>query len=200
MKKILALILTAALAVLLIVIIISQPHKTETPTQAETEKSAQSQGSAPEFPAPTTTPTTAAAEPPYPQGAKLTAPPQPGPAATGTPLSWSPRAKDQAIRAATDLMGVLAKPETRANRTAFNKALEGRLTEPARKLWARADPSKLQLNKVRGPALLEAGWQENPYWAWASVPANDGTWRLHLHRTPTDPAWKVDSMQVPGPR
>jgi hypothetical protein len=200
MKKAITILLILAAAVLGAYLLI-QPKNTKA-QEAHAAEPAPEATQAPEIPAPAPSQTAGkpTPAPTFPAKTKLTAPPQPpmGSAAP-TGLTWTPATAKEATTTAASFMKTMATPTTRSSKTAFMEALGPLMTDNAKTLWTRADPTKLQLRTTTGTPTLENPGT-NPYWVWATITANDGTWRLHLHRTPTAPNWKIDSIQPPQPR
>ncbi|MFK4298138.1 hypothetical protein ABH924_003299 [Arthrobacter sp. GAS37] len=202
MKKILLAVFALALGIAT-AILFTQCGTTAPRDASAPESQVAEQPQSPGFPAPTASPPVGTPSPAItlPADAKLTAPAQPpmGSENNPKPLEWTPQARKEALGIATEVIKDLADPQSQQSNQAMMTAIGNKLTDHAKALWSKADPTHLSLKNIVGPATLEPGWETNPYWAWASIPTNDGQWRLNLHRSTESGDWKVDSLQPPSP-
>ncbi|GAB2714105.1 hypothetical protein ACX801_18005 [Arthrobacter bambusae] len=127
------------------------------------------------------------------QGGKNQPPPMQGQGvATDVPV-WDAAAEKEAINVASNCMALFTLKDRSAEdwkRTMAN----GCLTPQAQKAWANVRPDLIPVKEILAMATLDAD-RSNPYWVWATVPTNDGDYRVQLNRTGAGKPWLIDLIR-----
>jgi hypothetical protein len=111
--------------------------------------------------------------------------------ATGQP-AWNSAAEQAAIRRAQEVMGAFTSTELISHQ--WQSRIKPMLTPRAQQAWSRADLKFFTATSVTGPATLDAD-RSNPYWIWATVPTNDGDYRVNLNRLGPGEPWLADMIR-----
>jgi hypothetical protein len=111
--------------------------------------------------------------------------------ATGQPV-WDSAAEQAAIGRAQEVMGAFTSTELISHQ--WQARIKPMLTPRAQQAWSRADLKYFTATSVTGPATLDAD-RSNPYWIWATVPTNDGDYKVNLNRLGPGEPWLADMIR-----
>ena len=106
---------------------------------------------------------------------------------------WDAAAEKQAVLVASECMGLFTLKDRSAadwKRTMAN----GCLTPKAQQAWTNVQPDKIPVTDILAMATLDAD-RSNPYWVWATVPTNDGDYRVQLYREGAGKPWLIDLIR-----
>lgn len=106
---------------------------------------------------------------------------------------WDAAAEKAAISVASECLGLFALKDRSAQdwkRTMAN----GCLTPKAQQAWANVQPDKIPVTEVLAIATLDSD-RSNPYWVWATLPTNDGDYRVQLYREGAGKPWLIDLIR-----
>lgn len=110
---------------------------------------------------------------------------------TQTPV-WDSAAEQAAVDRAQEVMEAFTSTELISHQ--WQARIKPLLTPRAQQAWSRADLKYFTATSVSGPAKLDPD-KSNPYWVWATVPTNDGDYRVHLNRLAPDAPWLADIIR-----
>jgi hypothetical protein len=111
--------------------------------------------------------------------------------ATGQPV-WDSAAEKAAMGRAQEVMEAFTSTELISHQ--WQARIKPMLTPRAQQAWSRADLKYFTATSVTGPATLDAD-RSNPYWIWATVPTNDGDYRVNLNRLGPGEPWLADMIR-----
>lgn len=106
---------------------------------------------------------------------------------------WDAAAEKDAIDTASNGMALfsLTKDRTAAE---WKKTMANWLTPKAQQAWADVRPDLIPVKEIVAMATLDAD-RSNPYWVWATVPTNDGDYRVQLYREGVGKPWLIDLIR-----
>lgn len=111
--------------------------------------------------------------------------------ATDIPV-WDAAAEKEAINVASNCMALFTLREYSA--TAWKATMADCLTPKAKQAWANVRPDLIPVTDILAYATLDAD-RSNPYWVWATLPTNDGDYRVQLYREGAGKPWLIDLIR-----
>jgi hypothetical protein len=120
------------------------------------------------------------------------APPMQGQGVETAQPAWNADAERAALVAADDVMRAFTA--TTLTSSQWQARIKPLLTPRAQQAWSRADLKYFTATSVTGQPRLDED-RSNPYFVWASVPTNDGDYRVHLNRLEPGAPWLGDMIR-----
>ena len=106
--------------------------------------------------------------------------------------TWDAAAEKEAITVASDCMAFFSLTDQSAND--WKGLMAHCLTPKAKDAWANVRPELIPVKEILAYATLDAD-RSNPYWVWATVPTNDGDYRVQLYREGAGKPWLIDLIR-----
>lgn len=105
---------------------------------------------------------------------------------------WDAAAEKEAIEVASNCMAFFSLTDQSA--TDWKALMADCLTPKAKQAWANVRPDLIPVKEILAYATLDAD-RSNPYWVWATVPTNDGDYRVQLYREGIGKPWLIDLIR-----
>lgn len=126
------------------------------------------------------------------QGGRNQPPPMQGQGVVTDVPVWDAAAEKEAINVASYGMSNFALTTITAD--SWKQGMADYMTPQAQKAWANVRPSLIPVKEILAMATLDPD-RSNPYWVWATVPTNDGDYRVQLNRTGAGKPWLIDLIR-----
>lgn len=106
---------------------------------------------------------------------------------------WDATAEKEAIDTASNGMALFSLTKDRSAAD-WKETMDDWLTPKAQQAWANVRPDLIPVKEILAMATLDAD-RSNPYWVWATVPTNDGDYRVQLYREGSGKPWLIDLIR-----
>lgn len=112
--------------------------------------------------------------------------------ATDIPV-WDAAAEKEAVDVASFGMATFAGLRT-LPAADWKQSMSHYLTPKAQQAWANVQPGLIPVTDILAMATLDSD-RSNPYWVWATLPTNDGDYRVQLYREGAGKPWLIDLIR-----
>lgn len=106
---------------------------------------------------------------------------------------WDAAAEKEAIFVASNCLALFGMKNISVADWKAHMAHEC-MTAKAQEAWANVQPDKIPMTDVMAYGTLDED-RSNPYWVWATLPTDDGDYRVQLYREGAGKPWLIDLIR-----